>query len=222
MDILQKVGLWFKKAKELKDIKAEEMVLRKELFSHFFHAPVEGTNTAPLDGAWVIKGKHTVSREIDPGELQARGPMLESRGLPLGKLVEWKPSLKLKEYRELTDEQKALFDLVLIVKDGSPALEVALPAKSRPKGYIAEQPDNTHVSTETWEVDVTVGALAAQMAYFANFPNLVVLGLMEPEFASGTLTNWNVTQQGFGPLYEQAKAIQTKGLQQINDMGTAV
>ena len=41
---------------------------------------------------------------------------------------------RIKEYRELTAEQTQLFDQCLIVKPGSPALEIVLPKKRAAAG----------------------------------------------------------------------------------------
>jgi hypothetical protein len=43
----------------------------------------------------------------------------------------------LKEYRTLPEEQHQLFDQCLIVKPGSPALEIVLPAKAKKAGEQA-------------------------------------------------------------------------------------
>lgn len=114
----------------LRVTKASEMLLRQKIFKNFFPDPKEGTNTAPLAEGWVIKGKHTVTREYDEGLLQAMGEQLYNAGIPVASLVKWKPSLVVAPYRELTDEQRALFDQVLLIKPGSPALEIVLPAKA--------------------------------------------------------------------------------------------
>jgi hypothetical protein len=56
---------------------------------------------------------------------------LELAGINVAALVKWKPELVLKNYRELTDEQKLIFNDCLVIKDGSPALEIVLPAKNK-------------------------------------------------------------------------------------------
>jgi hypothetical protein len=219
-NILQQVGRWFNKQKELRKVKAEEMEQRKLLYAHFFPNPEEGTNTAPLDGEWVIKGGRKISREIDPGELQARGEALAAAGLPLVNLVEWKPSLKLKEYRNLTDEQRTLFDFVLLIKDGSPSLEVAIPAKARPKGNVDEVPASAGYDDEMQNYDAAVDAVSAQIDYFAKFPELARLGLMEPADAFAQVTRWDVTMATYGPLYDIAQGVKLACIQTLrSDFG---
>ena len=128
---------WYRLQEELKRIKASEMLLRQRIFGAYFPSPVEGTNSAPLADGWVLKGKHTINRDIDPGALGAMKEQFAEAGISADALVQYKPSLVLKEYRTLTEEQRQLFDRALIVKPGSPALEIVLPAKAKKAGEQA-------------------------------------------------------------------------------------
>lgn len=128
---------WYKLQEELKRIKASEMLLRQKIFGAYFPSPVEGTNSAPLGDGFVLKGKYTINREVDPGALGALRPRLLEAGIKADDIVQYKPSLVLKEYRTLTEEQTKLFDQCLIVKPGSPALEIVLPAKAKKAGEQA-------------------------------------------------------------------------------------
>lgn len=128
---------WDRLQEELKRIKTAEMLLRQKIFAAYFPTPKEGTNDAPLAAGWVLKGKYTINREVDPGALGALRPQLVEAGIKADDLVQYKPSLVLKEYRTLTAEQAQLFDQVLIVKPGSPALEIVLPAKAKKAGEQA-------------------------------------------------------------------------------------
>lgn len=125
---------WYIVQAELKKLKNKEMLLRQKLFGFHFPSPEEGTNTVPLAQGWVLKGKYTISREIDPGALGALKEPFQQAGINVDKLVQYKPSLVLKEYRTLTAEQCQLFDRALIIKPGSPALEIVLPAKAKKAG----------------------------------------------------------------------------------------
>lgn len=128
---------WYRLQDELKKIKASEMLLRQKIFGAYFQNPVEGTNSVALTDGWVLKGKHTINREIDPGALGAMKEQFVEAGISADALVQYKPSLVLKEYRTLTEEQRQLFDRALIVKPGSPALEIVLPAKAKKAGEQA-------------------------------------------------------------------------------------
>jgi len=128
---------WFVMQEQLKKIKAAEMLLRKKIFDHYFKEPKEGTNSAPLADGWVLKGKYQIDRSIDPGAFAAMKEQFLEAAIKYDELVEYKPSLKLSEYRTLTAEQQQLFDRALIVKPGSPALEIVLPAKAKKAGEKA-------------------------------------------------------------------------------------
>lgn len=128
---------WYLMQEELRKLKAAEMLLRQKIFSAYFPSPVEGTNSAPLADGWVLKGKYTITRDIDLGALNATRDKLVEAGIKVDSLVQYKPSLVLKDYRTLTAEQAKFFDQVLIVKPGSPALEIVLPAKAKAAGEKA-------------------------------------------------------------------------------------
>jgi hypothetical protein len=119
---------WYRLKKELDVLKAKEMLLRTKIFGYFFTNPVEGTNTAPLapiNGVpYALKGVHTITRNVDNALLTTLTPVLLEKGLSVDKLIERKPSLVLKEYRLLTAEERTVFDQVLEIKPGSPALSI--------------------------------------------------------------------------------------------------
>lgn len=122
---------WFYLQDELKKLKAKEMLLRSKIFKFYFPEPKEGTNNFTMPDGYVLKGKHTISRDVDIGALQALRQSFIDAGINSDEIVKWSPGLKIKEYRELTAEQARLFDQCLIVKPGSPALEIVLPAKAK-------------------------------------------------------------------------------------------
>lgn len=125
----EELSQWFKLQQELKAVKASEMLLRQSIFARMFPTPVEGTNNAPLADGWVLKGGYVINREVDAAALQVMREEFTKVGINSDMLVEWKPSLKVGIYKELTAEQRALFDRCLVIKPGSPALKIELPAK---------------------------------------------------------------------------------------------
>jgi hypothetical protein len=130
---------WYGLQDQLRRIKAAEILLRGKIFKGLFKNPVEGTNTLPLDGGWVIKAKRVINRDIDEASLQANVmedpnthmSRLTANGIHPQQLIRWKPELILKAYRLLSEEQVKIFDECLIIKDGSPALEIVLPASAK-------------------------------------------------------------------------------------------
>lgn len=130
---------WYKSTEELAKAKLREATLRARVFRHMVPVPVEGMNTIELDThplmagipptGYVFKAQHVISRNIDEGALTTLSPKFKEALIVVDKLVKRKPELAVGEYRKLTEEQRKLFDQALIVKPGSPQLEIVLPKK---------------------------------------------------------------------------------------------
>lgn len=113
-------------------------------------SPKEGTNTVILDDGYQLKAVRVVDRGVDAGTLDAlkkernelkelaeKGEQLNDDErtrlailiqIAFDTLIEYKPALKVKEYRTLTEEQRNLFDECLVIKDGSPQLDIVKPS----------------------------------------------------------------------------------------------
>lgn len=138
---------WDRLKKQLDAVKASEMLLRKKIFGCCFASPKEGTNDFALANGYVLKGDYKIDRTLDVGTFNAlkaapaEGLMspLQQAGINPDKLVEYKPSLVLKEYRTLTDEQRKFFDQCLVIKPGAPSLKIELPAKAKRAAEAATQ-----------------------------------------------------------------------------------
>lgn len=130
---------WYNLKEQLNKFKAAEMLLRTKIFKGMFADPKEGTNTVPLADGWVLKGKRTINRDVDVAALNVNAMVdpatgmsrLTSHGIHPESLIKWKPELVLANYRTLTEEQKEIFNECLVIKDGSPSLEITLPAKAK-------------------------------------------------------------------------------------------
>jgi hypothetical protein len=135
--------VWFKMQEDLRKLKAAEHLLRTKLFKGYFPTPKEGTNTLDLDplliaanlpsGGHVLKATHPIERKVDEAALTTLTPTFREKGIKVDDLIKRKPELAVKEYRTLTEEQVQLFDQCLIVKPGSPTLEIVLPAAAKEK-----------------------------------------------------------------------------------------
>ena len=128
---MQELIEWDELQKQMKALKVKEMLLRQRIYKHFFQAPVEGTNKHALNGGYILNAKRVVDRKVDLGTLQAlsaEGALFQQKGINANMLIDWEPKLKLKEYRALSDERRAIFEQALIIKDGSPQMEIVLPA----------------------------------------------------------------------------------------------
>lgn len=133
----QDLATWYQLKAELARVKAAEAMLRSRIFKAYFPVPVEGTNTAPInDGTGaVVKATHVLNRAIDQGSLDALRTALTAEGsnlpkVPLEKLIKWTPEVITKAYRELTEEERLCFDQCLIIKPGSPQVEITIPKRA--------------------------------------------------------------------------------------------
>jgi len=126
---------WYDLKKQLDEIKNKEIVIRQFIVAGLFPNPVEGTNTHPLnDGTGAVaKATHVLNRAVQVEPLEELRKSLQTNDnlpkLDLDKLVRWKPEVAVKEYRLLTDEERHLFDQVLVIKPGMPGLEIMIPKK---------------------------------------------------------------------------------------------
>ena len=132
---------WYQFQEQLKKLKAAELLLRMKIFKGMIKDPKEGTNTVPLAEGWVLKGKYVINRDVDQAALTVNTAVdpathmsrLSANGIHVEQLIKWKPELITKNYRTLTPEQQKIFDECLIIKEGSPQLEIMLPASEKKK-----------------------------------------------------------------------------------------
>jgi len=127
MKLLEEWRLAKAEADAVKPIIAKEQELRKQVFAAFYPTPKEGTNTLDLAEGWKLKGVYKLDRKIDEAALPAVTEQLREMGVNADTLVKWTPSLKTAIYKELTAEQRAVFDQALIIKPGLPTIELVAP-----------------------------------------------------------------------------------------------
>ena len=127
------IGLWWSMAQKLKKLRAQEIMARKRIFGFFFKDPDEGTNNHNLDGGYVLKGGYKLDRKIDEGAFVSMKEKFREAGINPDVMVKQELTLVKKEYNKLSDKQVKLFDQVLLIKPGSPSLDVVMPAKNKPK-----------------------------------------------------------------------------------------
>lgn len=127
---LELLSTWwnaFTEAEAAKEVIKREQELRKQVFEHYFENPQEGTNYLELPNGWRLKATYKLDRKIDEAALPAVKEQLKEMGVNADSLVEYKPSLKTKLYRELTAEQMRIFDQALTIKPSSPTIELVKP-----------------------------------------------------------------------------------------------
>lgn len=127
LELLEQWRLAKEAADKVKDVIAKEQALRKEVFASFFPTPKEGTNNLKLPEGWVLKGVYNLGRKIDEAALPAVSLQLREIGVNADTLVGWEPKLKTATYKELTAEQRAIFDQALVIKPASPGVALVAP-----------------------------------------------------------------------------------------------
>lgn len=122
---------WFLLRDKLKEIREKENALRMKIFHSAFPDPVEGTNKLELSDGYVLKVVYPITRKIDVAVLDSIKEQLAENHIKIDKLVKWEPELSVKAYRTLDKEELALFDQCLIIKEGSPQMEIVLPVHAK-------------------------------------------------------------------------------------------
>jgi len=134
---------WAKKKTAIETAKAEEMELRKYIVKREFPTANEGMNTKPLgDSGYQLKAGVKYNYNLADNDtvenclarvasLGNQGPFIADR------LVSWKPSFLLTEYRQLQEDAekgeefaKKCLDAItpmLTITDGAPTLEIKEP-----------------------------------------------------------------------------------------------
>ena len=87
----------------------------------------EGTAYADVGDGWKIKRTQSYSRKIDVSVVESLREPLKQYHVKLDSLIDWKPSLVTKQYRELTAEAKAIFDSCLTTTPNMPTIEIVPP-----------------------------------------------------------------------------------------------
>lgn len=121
----KKLWAWAGVAKDLAELKEQEMTLRKELVTAFQPKRKVGTATINLPADWKIKIVQKDTVNIDEAALPAALEEMEDGSED--SLIKYKPTLVAAEYKRLDSEQKKLLDEALMTKPGSPTLTLIAP-----------------------------------------------------------------------------------------------
>lgn len=132
---------WYKLTEDLAALKAKESLLRPRIYRHFFPNPVEGTNTYILPDKYQLKAVRKIDRKVDEASMHAfKAPQpdkniskFEEVEINADELFKTKFELVTSAYRKLSEDQRKVVDQVLIIKDGSPQLDIIPPSTRAPK-----------------------------------------------------------------------------------------
>lgn len=122
-DLADTVRQWEEAKKNLDGWKKIEMQLRQKLVGMYDSESVKvGTNNLELPDGRQLKYKHQLTYTVDQASLAAALAKL-SEGAK-DRLIEYKPSLKLKEFKQLNVVDRMIMSSALIIKPSSPQLEI--------------------------------------------------------------------------------------------------
>ena len=124
VDIKPYVTEWYELQAQLKQVKEDEMELRKFIFTALFPDPQVGVNTYGLGDGYFLKATHKLNRKIDIAALQSGKDTFESEDIDIEKLIKYTPDLSMIEYNKLDEEQKKIFDFCLVTTPATPSLEI--------------------------------------------------------------------------------------------------
>ena len=113
------IAEWQTTKTQLAILQDKEKELRAEIIKRCFADESEGTHRK---GA--LKARFGMTRTVNSDDLLRLQDEFLASGIPLGDVVQFKPSLNLKAYRALTVDQQRSFDRCLVVKPSMPTLEV--------------------------------------------------------------------------------------------------
>ena len=116
---------WHTVAKALAKMKKQEARLRAVVFSAFFKDSPLGTNTLALPEDWQLKCVKKENVKLDeralPSVLEELGEGFED------KLIKYKPSIIAAAYKELAEDEQAVFDEAVITTPASPSISLISP-----------------------------------------------------------------------------------------------
>ncbi len=128
---MEELAHWYVLRDQLAQIRLEESLLRKKIVAFYFPSPREGVNKVTLPDGYLLEATCGYDRAVDIPTFEAIRESVKQDGFLFNPdaLVRFKPDLVTKEYRMLTDDERAYFDHCLIVKPSSPTLRITAPKK---------------------------------------------------------------------------------------------
>lgn len=134
--------LWDSKKKAIEVAKEEEMDLRKYIVGRAFPKKEEGMNTKELGQGYQLKAGIKYNYNLADNDTVEnclnRIAKIDNTGAFIAdRLVSWKPSFLLTEYRQLVEDKEkgsksaeAILNIVtemLVISEGAPSLEIKTP-----------------------------------------------------------------------------------------------
>lgn len=119
---------WQRLSEEIKTLQSLEKDLRQKIFLESFPTLEDGTDYIELGNGYRLKGVAKLNYTLDDNDkvikmLPTLSPVASER------IVNWTPKLSVKEYKLLSEEDRAKVDAVLEIKKGLPSIEIVEPKK---------------------------------------------------------------------------------------------
>lgn len=129
--------LWQEQKTQLDYFKQEEMKTRKVVVENEFANAGKGTSRVPLGNGYQLKAVKTETLSVIKNEADKENPYSHlpalMKDLPAhvaSSILTWKPEVNTKVYNALTDAEREMVNKFVLLKDGSPALEIEAPKKA--------------------------------------------------------------------------------------------
>lgn len=118
---------WVKLDGKIKHLKKQELELREKLVKEFSSKDkIEGSETIELGNDYKLRVKKTLRYNLDSKHVKEALTKINDPDV-VERLVSWKPSLSVREYKQLNKDHKKSIDSVLEIKPGTPSLEIVVP-----------------------------------------------------------------------------------------------
>lgn len=120
---------------DLSALKEREMELRKYIVNRAFPKKEEGVNKRELGAGYTLKAtiKYNYVLDSDNDKIDAaleKIAKVDNEGSFIAdRLVNWKATLSVSEYRRLDPKYKKIIDEVVTINDAAPTLEIVEPKK---------------------------------------------------------------------------------------------
>lgn len=114
---------WYQVSEQLREIKKQELALRKQVVEEYFPELEEGANVCEIEGDATLTATLPYNYSVDQDTLDEG--LEHVPATKRDKLITWKPSMSLAVYRKLTKKARNAFTAECVtVKPGTPSLKI--------------------------------------------------------------------------------------------------
>lgn len=140
------ISTWHNLTNKIAELGAQEKDLRAKL-AKYYDNPTEGVNKIVLEFGKELQLTHKINRSVEESELDALRLAMQAEADKqraennlgnghadyvlslIDRVFRYKPSLSVKEWKDLSTDDRKLFGEIVTEKPGTPALAIATPKK---------------------------------------------------------------------------------------------